>query len=159
MVRRSFLSVGMPVWLVVAAACVGPSDPPPAQAPVAPSDAAHQGMTEPHGDHSPHRGGMVLMNGDLHYEVVFDRGGRHEVWFTDAIRTDLPASVASRVTMTVARPGQPPEQIALAIDESGERWVAEGRPVDGENVMVTVAYHARGQPYQIDVPFLVSAQR
>jgi hypothetical protein len=102
---------------------------------------------------------LVLMNGDLHFEVVFDRGGRHEVWFTDAIRTDLPASVASGVTMSVARPEQPAEQITLVIDESGESWVADGRPVDGENVVVTVTYAARGAPYQIELPFVVSGER
>jgi hypothetical protein len=140
-------------WILLSAACSRPADPAPARAAAAPTDAAHQGITDPHGDHSPHHGGMVLMNGDMHFEVVFDRGGRHEVWFTDAIRTDLPASVASSVTMSVARPGQPPEELTLAIDDSGESWVADGRAVDGENVVVTVTYVARGEPYEIELPF------
>ena len=36
------------------------------------------------------------MNGEMHYEVVFDRDGKHRVWFSDAVREDLPASVASK---------------------------------------------------------------
>jgi hypothetical protein len=121
-------------------------------------DAAHEGVTGPHGDHDPHHGGIVLMNDDLHFEVVFSAEGRHEVWFTDAMRNDLPASLASHVTMTVMRPGEPPEALALAIDEAGEAWVARGRPVDGEEVTVKVSYAVMGEPYEIEVPF-VAAQR
>ena len=69
-----------------------------------PADAQHAGITTPHGDHSPHHGGLVLMQGELHYEVVLDRNGKHAIWFSDAVREDLPASVASKVAMTVARP-------------------------------------------------------
>ena len=67
---------------------------------------------------------MVLMNGELHYEVVFDRAGKHRVWFSDAVREDLPASVASKVMMIVTRPKARDEAFALAIDDSGESWVA-----------------------------------
>jgi hypothetical protein len=158
-VIRSRLAVAVAASLAVSASCAGPGEPPPAQADVAPRDAAHQGITAPHGDHSPHHGGMVLMNGDLHFEVVFDPGGRHRVWFTDAIRADLPASVASRVTMVVARPEQAPEALTLAIDEAGESWVAAGRSVDGENVMVTVEYAAQGELYRIELPFMASGQK
>jgi hypothetical protein len=98
---------------------------------------------------------MVLMNGDMHFEVVFDRDGRHQVWFTDAIRSDLPASVASGVTMIVARPGEAPETLALSIDDNGEAWVASGRPVDGDDVMVTVSYAVEGEPYRIELPFII----
>jgi hypothetical protein len=119
---------------------------------VAPADAAHQNVTGPHGDHTPHHGGLVLMNGDVHYEVVFDPNGRHEVWFTDAVRRELPASVASGVTMEVARPGAAVETLALAIDDAGEAWVANGRPLAGEGVMVKVRYALQGEPYEIEVP-------
>jgi hypothetical protein len=158
-VIRSGLAVAVAASFAVSASCAGPNEPPPAQADVAPRDAAHQGITAPHGDHTPHHGGMVLMNGDLHFEVVFDPGGRHRVWFTDAIRADLPASVASRVTMVVARPEQAPEALTLAIDEAGESWVAAGRSVDGENVMVTVEYSAQGEPYRIELPFMAPGQK
>jgi hypothetical protein len=147
--------------LVLTAAC-GRSPAPTAAAPaaapaVAPQDAQHSGITMPHGDHSPHHGGMVLMRDDLHYEVVFDRDGRHHVWFTDALRNDLPASVADTVSMEVARPGAPVETLALAIDDAGESWVASGTPVAGDGVMVTVHYVLDDTPYEIELPFVVSA--
>lgn len=138
--------------------CSREADPPKtpaAAAPQAPNDPQHAGITMPHGDHSPHRGGMVLMNGDMHFEVVFNRQGRHEVWFTDAMRSDLPASVASDVTMVVARKGEPPEKLTLEIDENGESWRANGRPVEGDDVMVTVSYSVEGEPYQIELPFFI----
>jgi hypothetical protein len=118
----------------------------------------HAGISTPHGDHSPHHGGMVLMNGDMHYEVVFDRGGRHQVWFSDAVREDLPASVASNVVMIVSRKNVPPEQLRLDIDDSGESWIANGKPVEGEDVMVKVSYGVKGQPFDIEIPFVIPAK-
>jgi hypothetical protein len=99
------------------------------------------------------------MNGDVHYEVVFDRKGRHEIWFSDAMRSDLPASVATAVTMEVARPGAPPEMLKLSIDDTGEAWLAQGRPIDGEDVMVKVRYALQGVPHEIEVPVVASALR
>ncbi len=130
---------------------------PPPRAAVGANDAQHSGITEPHGDHRPIHGGMVLMSGDLHYEVVFDRAGRHQVWFTDAVRMELPASVASDVWMVVTRLGAPPERVDLAIDDTGESWIARGRAVDGENVMVKVSYSVQGKPYEIELPFFIPA--
>lgn len=113
----------------------------------------------PHGDHSPQHGGLVLMDGDVHYEVVLEQDGTHAVWFTDALRNALPASVASSVGLEIRRPGAEPEIVELSIDENGEAWVATARPVDGvEGVMVTVRYTLRGeQPQQIELPFVPSA--
>lgn len=109
----------------------------------------------PHGDHTPQHGGMVLMRDDLHYEVVFDRGGKHHVWFTDPMRNELPASVAGSVSMTVTRPGAPAENLTLAIDEAGESWLANGQPVAGDNVMVKVVYTVDGTPYDVELPFFI----
>jgi hypothetical protein len=117
-------------------------------------DSQHAGITTPHGDHSPHHGGLVLMKGELHYEVVLDPGGRHAVWFSDAVREDLPASVASRVAMTVMRPKAGDEALSLAIDDSGESWIASGRPVAEDDVMVKVTFVARGEAFEIEVPFV-----
>src|SRR5688500_19466343 len=93
-VTRVVLAVAMTI------ACSSPpADPPPARP--KPPDPQHAGITTPHGDHSPHHGGMVMMNGEVHYEVVFDSQGKHRVWISDAIREDLPASIASDVVMAV----------------------------------------------------------
>lgn len=143
------------ILLLVASACSKAPEPKPEAVPAKPSDSQHAGITTPHGDHSPHHDGMVMMNGELHYEVVFDRGGKHRVWFSDAVREDLPASIASNVTMTIARTGAPLEQLALAIDDSGESWVANGQPVAGDDVMVKVSYAVKGAPFEVDIPFLI----
>ena len=96
------------------------------------------------------------MNGETHYEVVFDRNGSHRVWFSDAVREDLPASIARDVRMTITRPNAPAEVLDLAIDDAGESWVARGKHVDGENVMVKVTYALRGAPHEVDIPFVIT---
>jgi len=144
--------------LVLAAGCSDPASPAAEQAPTPSKDAQHAGITTPHGDHSPHHGGLVLMNGEVHYEVVLDRSGKHRIWFSDAVREDLPASIATRVVIVMSRPGAAPEELALSIDDNGESWVAAGAPVAGDDVMVKVSFVARGQPFEVELPFLVSAK-
>lgn len=141
------------VVLLAGACSTKPPDEAAAPAPK-PADAQHAGITTPHGDHSPHHGGIVLMNGELHYEVVIDPTGKHAVWFSDAVREDLPASVASKVEMIVTRPNAPAEPLALAIDESGESWITTGKAVAGNDVMVKVSFVARGEPFEIDIPYV-----
>lgn len=150
--------LGATIVMSLAGGCSAAADP-PAAAPgdTAPADAQHQDVTGPHGDHTPKHGGFVLMNGDLHYEVVLAANGRHRVWFTDAMRNELPASLASHVTLTVNRPAAPAETLSLAIDESGESWLASGRPVAGDGVMVTISYAVMGEPVEIEVPFVPAA--
>ena len=144
--------------LVIAALLAGgcssqPADQTATPAPK-PNDAQHAGLTTPHGDHSPHHGGIVLMQGELHYEVVLDPQGKHAVWFSDAVREDLPASVASKVEMIVMRPNAPAEPLALAIDESGESWLTSGKPLAGDDVMVKLTFVARGEPVEIEIPYV-----
>lgn len=133
-----------------------PSAPAPAAAAV-PVDPQHQGMVGAHGDHSPHKGGMVLMNGDMHYEVVLSRDGAHRIWFTDPVRAELPASVATDVRMTITRPGEPDEVLPLSIDDSGESWIAKGRPVPGTDAYVKITYALQGEPHEVEIPFVIQA--
>lgn len=143
------------VVLAVAAGCgKSNSQAPAASKPAAPADAQHQNVTGPHGDHSPHHGGMVLMNGDVHYEVVLGKDGKHQIWFSDAVRNDLPASIASNVTMEIARPSEPVEAVKLTIDDAGESWIATSKPIEGDGVMVKVRYALQGEPHEVEVPFI-----
>ena len=142
--------------LVLAAGCSNPA-PPAAEPAAKPADAQHAGITTPHGDHSPHHGGLVLMNGEVHYEVVLDPAGKHRLWFSDAVRVDLPASQAARVTMVILRKGLPDETLTLQIDDSGESWVAAGQPVAAGDVTVKVSYELRGEPFEIEIPITVPA--
>lgn len=142
--------------LVVTAGCRGwggsGREPAVPAVAAAPPDAAHKDVVGPHGDHTPRHGGLVLMNGDVHYEVVLARDGRHQIWFSDAVRSDLPASVAAGVTMDIRRPGGPVETVSFAIDDTGEAWIASGRPFDGEGGMVTVRYALQGTGHEIEIP-------
>jgi hypothetical protein len=126
----------------------------------APPSSAPPAMngTMPHGDHNPHHGGIVYMYDDLHYEVVLDARGHHRVYFTDSAREDLPASVASDVTLTVEGAEHQREKLTGTIDAQGESWVFEGQPVGGADTSVRVAFVARGDQYWIDVPFIPSGQ-
>jgi hypothetical protein len=137
--------------LAVAACGESPGAPPPQTASAPPAAAT---STVPHGDHNPHHGGVVMMKGDLHYEVVFDPTGReHRVYFSDAAREDLPAALAAAVALTIHRPGEADEPIALKIDDSGESWMGSGKPIASPGTAsARVAFTVAGDAYWIDVP-------
>ncbi len=67
------------------------------------------------------------MAGDLHYEIVLKPAGGAELYLSDAVRKDLPASIVSDVAIEIERPGKKDEQIDMAVDGSGERWKARAR--------------------------------
>lgn len=111
--------------------------------------------TVPHGDHTPRFGGFILMNKDVHFEVVLDLGGRHRLYFSDAMRTPLPASSASEVSIVIQRRGEEPESVPMAIDDQDECWVGQGHSLLGAGEIVArISYTSQGQPpYWIDLPF------
>jgi hypothetical protein len=142
---------GTLVCAALIAACGG--DATPALNPQPAIAAPAGGAAVPHGDHNPHFGGIVLMNGDQHFEVVLGRDGNVRVYFSDAMRNELPAAAASDVTIAITQRAQPPEVVALHIDDSGESWIGRGRPVDDPAATARITYTSRGAPYFIDVPF------
>jgi hypothetical protein len=108
---------------------------------------------QPHGNHDPHHGGLVLMDRDLHFEVVMNPNGEYRVYFTDALRNPVPASTAMDVVITVTCPDEKPEVIGLQIDDKGESWVGKGQhAVHNPEATVRTSYVYRDQPYWIDVP-------
>ncbi|HUR34573.1 MAG TPA: hypothetical protein VM032_12310 [Vicinamibacterales bacterium] len=158
MTRRLFGSAALALALG-ASACTGASHPGDvAAATPAGADAAPGAASMEHGDHNPHHGGVVYMYDDMHYEVVLDPAGHHRIYFTDSARQDLPAAAASGVTLTVERTAAPPETLTGVIDPEGESWVLDGRPVHDASTSVRVAFVAKGSPYWIDVPFLVTSR-
>jgi len=155
--RQTFVAIAAGV-AIAASACRSPeAERATAAAPATPAVANAQGVngSPPHGDHNPHHGGVVLMNGDLHYEVVLDPAGRsHRLFFSDAVREDLPASIASSVALTIRRPGATDELIPLQIDGTGESWTGSGQTIrDPVKTTVRVAFTIKGESYWIDVPF------
>jgi hypothetical protein len=152
-VRRAVVGIAACAWL--AASCGRGADDTPALSSQAAATASTSaaGGTVPHGDHNPHYGGIVLMNGDLHFEVVLGRDGNHHVYFSDAMRAELPAATASEVTVIITQKSRQPETVVLHIDDSGESWTGRGRPVDDPAATARISYSAYGKPYFIDVPF------
>lgn len=132
------------------------ADAPLTRASGAPDPASAGPAAELHGDHNPHHGGLVLMKGEVHYEVVLDPAGRsHGIFFSDAAREELPASVASSVTLTIRRSGAADELIPLQIDSTGESWTGAGGPIaDEAKTTVRIAFTISDEPYFIDVPFV-----
>ena len=109
-----------------------------------------------HGSHDPKHNGVVLMSDQYHFESVLNPAGKYAIYFTDMARNDLPATVATEVKITVTRPGEPVETIPMKIDESGEGWIGEGKPVsDMQNTIARIWYQAKNgeKPYFQDIPF------
>ena len=147
------------VAVLMSASCNRTRPAEPAVIQAAPAPAPSTGASVPHGDHNPHHGGVVMMKGDdLHYEAVLDPTGRaHRVYFTDAIREDLPASVASDVALTIHRPDAADERIVMQIDDTGESWIGSGRPVAAPAATTArLAFAIGHEPYWIDLPFSTS---
>jgi hypothetical protein len=152
-VRRAVAGIAACACLAVSCGR-GTDDTPTLSAqPVATPSTSSAGATVPHGDHNPHYGGIVLMNGDVHFEVVLGRDGVHRVYFSDAMRNELPAATASNVTVSVTQKSRQPDTIVLHIDDTGESWIGRGGPVDDPAATARVAYTSQGKPYFIDVPF------
>lgn len=105
-----------------------------------------------HFDHTPRHGGLVLMNGDTHFEVVLDRQGDYSVYFTDAVRSPLPASMASEVGVQVTAPGRASQTVPMRMDASDARWTGRGFRIDSIETVVRISYTADGKPYWIDLP-------
>jgi hypothetical protein len=147
---RACLAVGAGLLLASCGRAGASASVPPAAARTEAPQASSS--TIPHGDHNPRFGGVVYMDGDLHFEVVLGRDGRHRVYFSDAMRNELPAATASDLTLTVTQKGRAPEEIRLAIDDAGECWTGQGHRIDTTDASARVAYVIRGRPFFIDVP-------
>lgn len=137
-----------------AAGCGAPAaqSVPPAEA-AATSPGASGHAATPHGDHSPHHGGTVLMFGDLHYEIVLPPDGGAALHLTDDVRRDLPASVVSHVVIELARPGHEADVLELAPDPSGAFWTAAGPAVTDPATVVRVGFAYDDQTVSVELPF------
>jgi hypothetical protein len=151
----------VPMLLITCVSCSGQSKAEITAAPLAasasPADAADAHSTGAHGNHDPRHGGIVYMNGDLHFEVVLSRSGTHRVYFSDAARAELPAATASEVTVSFSSGDADAETLRAEVDGSGESWIARGSPLTGEDVMARVSFVVENEPYWIDVPYVASA--
>ena len=100
------------------------------------------------------------MNGDLHFEIVLSRDGNHRLYFSDAMRAELPAATASDVTLTFSSGEGPGDTLKAEVDGNGESWIAKGAPltlIKGAEVTARVAFVVNDEPYWIDVPYIEAA--
>lgn len=107
---------------------------------------------EQHGNHNPDHGGAVLMHMDLHYEVVLRPQGGVQIYYTDAMRNELPASVVSDVAVEIERPGSKIEPVEMAIGATGEYWEGVSEPVSDPRSVVRVAFVYQGEPVLVNLP-------
>ena len=138
------------------AACGAPEEEPPSDG--MEGMAGMGGMMMAHGDHAPRYGGYVFMHGDLHFEVVLTAEGEHRIYFSDAMRSELPAAVAEELRITIRRTteaGEELEPLRPRIDEFGEAWIASGDPIATEDTVAIVYFRFEGAPYEIEVPFIM----
>ena len=94
------------------------------------------------------------MKGDLHFEVVLSRGGTHVVYFSDAARAELPAAIASEVTLAFSSGESSGETLRAEVDESGESWIVKSSPLTGKDVTARVSFVVDDEPYWIDIPYI-----
>ena len=109
-----------------------------------------------HGNHNPKFGGVVLMNGELHLEVVAKEDGNYTVYFSDPARQDLPASVVSDVKLSIKRPGFRGEPVDMKISDTGDSWEGKGGFVDNHDTMLSVSFLAQGKQCTSDMPFFAA---
>lgn len=151
--------IRLPHFLVLAvftlAACGAPEEESPSDEM---TGMPGMGMMMAHGDHWPRYGGYVFMHGDLHFEVVLTAAGEHRIYFSDAMRSELPAAVAEDVRVTIRRVGEGGEELEPLqprIDEFGEAWIASSDPIETEDTVAIVYFRFEGSPYEIEVPFIM----
>jgi hypothetical protein len=122
---------------------------------IAATAAPASGMA--HGDHNPKFKGVVMMNGTLHFEVVANRDGYYNLYFSDEARHELPASVVSGLKLEVTRPGYRPEPVEMKISDTGENWEGKGGSVSEADVSIHILYTYQGTPKATDLPFAAAA--
>lgn len=115
--------------------------------------AAHAHGDQAHGGHEPQHGGVVMTFRDLHYEVALPPAGGVQVWFTDAAGKELPASMASDVSVEIERADGRIEPVNMRIGDSGECWVGESAPVNGPEEIVRVAFFYNAAAAMVDLRY------
>ncbi len=152
--RSSVVVLSAALGLIAAGCRQSRSEPAATPAPAATTKPANPPPAMAHGDHNPHHGGVVLMKGDLHYEAIFDPTGKtHQLFFSDAVREDLPAAFASAVSFTIKRRNEADELVPMQIDAAGESWIGSGRPIaDPASTTIRIAFTVGEEPYWLDVP-------
>lgn len=105
-----------------------------------------------HEDHSSRHGGFVMMFLDLHFELVLPAEGGVSLYYSDSIRTPMPAAVVSDVAVEIERMGGSIESVFMQIGDSGEAWEGDSAPVLDAESIVRLAFLFQGEPFVLDIP-------
>ena len=111
---------------------------------------SHEG--EEHGTHDARNGGLVLMYNDLHYELVLRPEGGVRIYYSDAIRMELPAATVSDVVVEIDRGGEI-EYVTMVMSDGGDYWHGESRPVTAPDTLIRTAFLFQGEPVVAEIPF------
>lgn len=105
-----------------------------------------------HADHAPRHGGVLMMNGDLHYEVVVDFKGKFAIYFSDAHRKPIDSDRVAEASIAVLDGEEEREQIVLRADRGGA-WSGTGAAIDLGAITVRVRYLMKSdaRSYAIDM--------
>ena len=109
------------------------------------------GTAEPHSDHNPHHRGVLMMNGDLHFETVVEESGKVSVYFSDAYRRPLSPTVVEDMEL-ILRPDETDEEsLRVVMDEAETHWTGQGGAVDKAGVNVLVAFTFKDEPFAAEI--------
>jgi len=115
----------------------------------------HEG--EEHGTHDAQHGGFVMMYDDIHFELAASALGIVEVYYTDAVRAQLPAATVSDVVVEVERSDGSIENLAMDISSDGGFWTGAGKPIMSADDIIRIGFVFQNNPLVLDVPFSAMA--
>ena len=89
---------------------------------------------------------------DLHLELVIPEEGGVEIFYSDDMRRDMPASVVSEVAVALHRPDGSQEPLDMIVSDQGDRWAGLSGPISDPKTIVRVEFFWQGQPVSLEVP-------
>ena len=92
---------------------------------------------------------------ELHFELVVPDEGGVQLYYSDAMRMELPAAVVSDVAIEIEREDYEIESVPMQISDSGDHWMGSSKPVVNPGSIVRVAFLFQGEPFVLDIPAMV----
>lgn len=121
------------------------------------SESAPNAAGMAHGDHDPKFNGVVMMTGHLHLEVVANRDGYYQIYFSDEARQELPAGAVKDLKLSAIRPGIRGEPVEMKVNDTGDHWEGKGGNVSESESSILVSFTYQGERLSTDIPFQAAA--
>lgn len=106
---------------------------------------------EGHEHFAPH-GGIITPYKDGHCETVLLPKGGVRIYLTDAAGHDLPATLASDVSLEIEGGDKKTDTVIMTVSASGDFWEGPYRRLTDAKGIVHVAFVLNGDPVVIDLP-------